>query len=137
MMYLLDTNVISETIKRSPNQKVLSWLSAIDINKFSLSVITLGEIRKGIEKLSDLSQKQKIIQWLETDLTRRFFGRFIPIDECVVEKWGLICSHNSIPAIDGLIAASAMVHNHKLVTRNTKDFASIMGLETINPWSLE
>ena len=134
MMYLLDTNVISEMVKRSPSQKVLTWLSSIDINNFCLSVLTLGEIRKGVERLSDSSQKQKIIQWLEIDLPKRFIGRFIAIDERVAEKWGFISSKISIPAIDALLAASAIVHNLKLVTRNTKDFAAISGLEKINPW---
>ena len=135
-MYLLDTNVISETIKKSPNQKVLDFLMSIDADKFSLSVITLGEIRKGIEKLQDQSKKQKVIRWLEIDLLERFYGRIINIDAGVADKWGYICSLNNIPAIDALIAASAIVHNHKLVTRNIKDFESINGLEILNPWEI-
>ena len=134
-MYLLDTNVISETIKKSPNQKVLNFLMSIDADKFSLSVITLGEIRKGVEKLQDQSKKQKIIHWLEVDLVDRFYGRLINIDPEVADKWGYISSINNIPAIDALIAASAIVHNHKLITRNVKDFESINGLEIINPWN--
>jgi hypothetical protein len=133
-MYLLDTNVISETIKKLPNSRVAEWLSRIDNDKFSLSVLTLGEIRKGVEKLQDQPRKQKIIQWLEVDLIKHFYGRIINIDEVVADKWGYICSHVNIPAMDGLIAASAIVHNHKLVTRNVKDFQGVMGLEIINPW---
>ena len=135
-MYLLDTNVISETIKKAPNQKIINWLDSIDAEKFSLSVITLGEIRKGIEKLPDHTKKQQIIQWLETELIERFYGRIINIDAAVADKWGYITSIKNIPAIDALIAASAIVHNHKLVTRNVKDFESINGLEIINPWNL-
>lgn len=134
MSYLLDTNVISETIKKSPNEQVLRWLSAIDSRQFSLSVLTVGEIRKGVERLVDESKKQHIIQWLEVDLKKQFDGRLIPIDERVADKWGYICSIINIPAVDALIAASAMVHNLKIVTRNIKDFEKIVGLEIINPW---
>lgn len=135
-MYLLDTNVISETIKTQPNKKLLNWLNSISANKFALSVLTLGEIRKGIEKLSDQSKKQKIIQWLEIDLPKQFNERIIPICAEVADKWGYICSINNIPAIDALIAASALTHNLKLVTRNIKDFESIYSLEIINPWTI-
>ena len=134
MTYLLDTNVISETIKSAPNTAVLKWLSSIDSSEFCLSVLTLGEIRKRIEKLTDERRKQKIIRWLRSDLVKQFDGRIIRIDEEVADKWGYLSSIRTIPAIDGLIAASAIVHNHKLVTRNVKDFEGIIGLEIVNPW---
>lgn len=136
MMYLIDTNVISETIKKQPNPSVLNWLSSIDIKNLSLSVLTLGEIRKGVEKIEGEAKKQKIIHWLEVDLLECFYGRIIPIDASVADKWGYLCSLKNIPAIDGLIAASAITRNHKLVTRNVKDFKEIIGLEIINPWEL-
>ena len=136
MMYLLDTNVISETIKKSPNIKVINWLSRIDISKIALSVLTLGEIRKGAEKLADVQKKQKIIQWLEIDLLNGFLGRIISVDARVADKWGYICASTNLPAVDTLIAASALVHNLKLVTRNTKDFENIHGLEILNPWEM-
>lgn len=135
-MYLLDTNVISETIKNSPNPKVLEFLTSIDAYQFYLSVLTIGEIRKAIEKVMDQNKKQKIIQWLEYDLINKFQGRIINIDCAVAEKWGYISAVANIPAIDGLIGASALVHNLKLITRNTKDFSSIMGLEIIDPWNI-
>lgn len=134
MIYLLDTNIISETIKKQPNEKVLLWLRSIKIIHFSLSVLTLGEIRKGAEKLTDNVKKQKIIQWLEIDLLQKFHGRIISIDNQIADKWGYISSYCNIPAIDGLIAASALVHNQKLITRNVKDFKEVLGLEIINPW---
>lgn len=140
MIYLLDTNVISETIKKSPNKIVLDWLSAIDINQCALSVLTLGEIRRGAEMLENKQTKYKLIQWLEIDLLKQFYGRIISIDAKVADKWGYICSFmnqsNKILAIDTLIAASAIVHNLKVVTRNTKDFQEIIGLEIINPWDI-
>ena len=88
MIYMLDTNVISETLRKKPDEKVLNWLSSIDENKFSLSVLTLGEIRKGAESIKDQEKKQKIIQWLEIDLVKRFYGRIIHIDDVVADKWG-------------------------------------------------
>ena len=134
MTYLLDTNVISETIKKNPNENVIQWLSAIDADQYYLSVVSLGEIRKGVEKLTDLQKKQKIVQWLEIDLVKQFQGRIISIDPSIADKWGYLCSLFPIPAIDALIAASAIVYNLKLVTRNTKDFDKVLGLELINPW---
>lgn len=133
-MYLLDTNIISEAIKKSPNKKVIDWLSTLDSQKLFLSVLTLGEIRKGIEKLEDQAKKQKIIQWLEIELIEKFRDRIIMIDPIISDKWGYLTSLNNMPAIDALIAASAIVFNYKLVTRNVKDFRGITGLEIINPW---
>ena len=133
-MYLIDTNVISETIKKVPNQNVLKWLGQIDIYRIHLSVVTLGEVRKGIEQLDQESKRQKLIQWLEIDLMERFEGRIISIDAKIADKWGYLCSKVNVPAIDALIAASALVQNLKLVTRNTKDFEKIHGIEIINPW---
>ena len=134
MIYLLDTNVISETIRKIPDKKVVNWLKSIDSKNFSISVLTLGEIRKGIEKINEQAKKQKIIQWLEIDLLEQFKTQIIYIDALVADKWGYISSLQNIPAIDGLIAASALVHNLKLVTRNVKDFKGIRGLEIVNPW---
>lgn len=134
MSYLIDTNVISETVKKDPNHDVIRWLKAIDIEYLYISVITLGEIRKGIEKITDLGKKNKIIQWLEIELPKEFGSRIIDIDKNVADKWGYISANTRIPAIDGLIGASALVHNLKLVTRNVKDFQDIPGLEIINPW---
>ena len=134
MSYLLDTNIVSETIKKEANKVVISWLQSFDITYFHLSVLTLGEIRKGVEKLSDARKKQNIVRWLEIDLITKFSSRIIDIDKEVGDKWGYISAQSNVPAIDGLIAASALVHNLKLVTRNTKDFINIQGLELINPW---
>ncbi len=134
MIYLLDTNVISETVRHKPDSKVISWLKSIDPSFFSLSVITLGEIRKGTEKLHDGQRKQKLIQWLEIELLQTFQDRIIPITAEVADKWGYVSSTCNIAAVDGLIAASALVHNQRLVTRNVKDFKDIPGLEIINPW---
>lgn len=132
----MDTNIISETIKRTPNEAVISWLRGLDRSCCALSVLTLGEIRKGAQKLIESKKKHMIIQWLESDLLNEFSGRIISINQKVADKWGYISSNNNIPVIDGLIAASALVYNLKLVTRNTKDFMAVPGLELINPWEL-
>ena len=136
MKYLLDTNIISEAIKDRANQHVVDWLSSIDIEFCSLSVLTLGEIRKGVEKLSEGRKKQHLVQWLEIELIEKFHGRILKIDADVADKWGFISAQLkiSMPAIDTLIAATALVHNHKLVTRNIKDFINIPGLELVNPF---
>lgn len=134
-MYLLDTNAISEIIKPSPNKEFIQWLYSIPKSKLCLSVITIGEIRKGIEKLEDSLRKQKIISWLEIDLIKEFNNRIIDIDKNIADKWGYLCAITNIPAIDGLIGATALVHDLKLVTRNIKDFLPIIGLEIINPWN--
>lgn len=136
MIYLLDTNVISETVKPSPNPKVLAWLNDIPNHNLALSVLTLGEIRKGAEKHTDPRKKAKIIKWLEIDLVKWFENRIISIDMRVADKWGHLCgsSPQPLPAIDCLLAATALCHNLTLVTRNTKDFTSIPGLELFNPW---
>ncbi len=111
----------------------MAWFESVDNDLFFLNVLTLGEIRKGIEKLDDLGKKQKLIQWVDGDLVRNFSHRIIEIDSLVADKWGFISAYAPVPAIDGLIGASALVHNLTLVTRNTRDFSSIPGINLFNP----
>lgn len=137
MKYLLDTNVISETIKSNPNHNVLDWLFEIDVESFYISVISLGEIRRGIEKTNiDSKKKSKLINWLEQDIYRWFDGQILSVDGLVANKWGFICANakKTMPALDSLIAATALTHNLKLVTRNVKDFEQFKSLEIINPF---
>jgi len=138
MKYLLDTCVISELVKPIPNDKVTSWLSSIDESKLYISVLTFGEIEKGIEKLTDGSKKKRLKLWLEDDLKHRFEGRIIPIDLKVALKWGQIQAMSeqagkALPAIDGLIAVSAITSNCIVVTRNTADMEQ-SSAELLNPW---
>jgi toxin FitB len=135
MKYLVDTNVLSETFRAHPNPQVIAWFQTISAEELCISVLTLGEIRKGAEKLSDLKRKQKIIRWLEYDLITWFEDRVIEINYEVADKWGFILAQHKdpLPAIDSLIAATALTYNMKLVTRNVSDF-NIQGLEVINPW---
>lgn len=138
MKYLLDTCVISELIKPNPNRNVISWMQSIDETSLYLSVLTLGEIEKGIEKAANLKRKRKLQLWVEEDLKKRFSGRIIPIDSNVAVKWGSIQGAAELlgkpmPAIDGLIAVSGFVHNCVVVTRNISDMQQSTA-ELFNPW---
>lgn len=132
--YLLDTNVISELIKLPPNKHVMKWLHSTGLNNCYISVITLGEISKGVAKLHDSHSRDVILQWLEEELPQQFEGRILDIDASISNKWGDLVSVNKTPEMDAFIAASALVHGITLVTRNTKDFQNIEDLELVNPW---
>lgn len=139
MNYILDINVISELVKQSPVQSVLKWFDSVDNDKLCISVITLGEIRKGIVGIQNLDRQKQISNWLEIELPAYFEERILNIDSKVADMWGRLQSLKkgySLPAIDGIIAATARVHNLKLVTRNIKDFIHVP-IEMINPWSDE
>ena len=102
----------------------------------NLSVITIGEIRKGVNGITEATRRDKIIQWLEYELPNYFDGRILPIDAHAADRWGIFQCHvkgHVIPAIDCFIAAIASVHNLKLVTRNTKNFCRLP-IELVNPW---
>lgn len=134
MKYLLDTNVISETIRKTPETNVQKWFQTIPSNQLYASVLSLGEIRRGIEKLIDNSRKDSMTAWLENDLIFWFGENILPISSEIADKWGYITSLSTLPVIDSLLAATALVHNMKIVTRNTADFKMVAGLEIINPW---
>lgn len=135
MSYLIDTNILSETFKEKPNSRVIEWYGAVPSNSLYISVLTLGEIRKGIERLSAGKRKNELILWLEHQLPSWFGNRVLPITQEVCDRWGHLCAHcnRTLPAIDGLLASTALTHNLKLVTRNIKDF-ELAGLEVINPF---
>ena len=129
MKYLLDTNIISEFISKKPNQKVLNYVNSLDENSVYLSVITVGEIRFGIEKLDVENQKKKIdmlSNWLNNDLMQRFEGRILDIDMDIMLKWGEINAQlqkigKPMPIMDSLIASSCL-KEFVLITHNEKDF---------------
>lgn len=135
MSYLLDTNVLSETFKEKPNQQVIDWYNVVPSDALFISVLTLGEIRKGIERLSIGKRKNELILWLDHHLPLWFDNRILSITQEVSDRWGYLCAHckKTLPAIDGLLASTALTHNLKLVTRNVKDF-DLPGLEVINPF---
>lgn len=135
MSYLLDTNVLSELAKPKPNKKVVDWIRMIANHKLHISVLTLGEIRKGAEYVGDHRKKEKLRLWLEHELIPWFAGRILPIEEHVADRWGrlLASEKRPLPAIDSLLAATALHHDLALVTRNKADF-QFSALEVINPW---
>ncbi len=140
MKYLLDTCVISELIKKIPNKNVLRWLENQDEEDLYLSVLTFGEIQKGIEKAPDKIRKKKLQAWLEKDLRERFEGKIIPVDLKVAIKWGEIQGitekeGRTMPSIDGLIAISALAYGCTVVTRNTSDMENST-VELLNPWEV-
>jgi predicted nucleic acid-binding protein len=139
MKYLLDTCVISEIIRPQPDENVISWLQDKNENSLYLSVLTFGEIEKGIEKAVDPVRKRTLQLWVEQDLKQRFENRVIPIDLEISSRWGTIQGNaelvgKSMPVIDGLIAVSGLVHNCIVVTRNIADMEQ-SSVELLNPWS--
>ena len=134
MSYLLDTNVLSEPLKPQPSREVEAWLEAVSPDSLHLSVLCLGEIRSGIDRLGDGRRKAQLIRWLEVDLPAWFGERILPIDRAVADRWGhLLATHRQLDPVDAMLAATALVHNLRMVTRNTQHF-SVAGLELINPW---
>lgn len=135
MSYLLDTNVISEIVRPKPDEHVVNWFKTIPDEALYISVLTLGEIRKGAEMIPDDKRKEKIRIWLEIDLPQWFNDRILKIDHYIADRWGRLQSEmrKPIPAIDSLIAATALYHDLRLVTRNVKDF-KYPSLQVICPW---
>lgn len=138
MSYLIDTCCISELVKKKPNPTVIKWFADQDELSLYLSVITFGELRKGIEKLPDSKRRQWLNRWVKKDLSNRFKNRILSIHLQEINKWGQILAKaekagSPVPAIDALIAATALVHDLTVVTRNITDMKST-GVELSNPW---
>ena len=136
--FLLDTNIISELVKPKPEANVTEWIENTDESLLYLSVLTLGEIRRGIASLPQSRRRATLEAWLDKDLRARFEGRILVIDQEVADRWGFLTSaaRNSgivLPVIDGLLAATALEHNLTLVTRDTGQIPS-MGIAVFNPW---
>ena len=139
MRYLLDTCVISELVKPVPNRKVIDWLNELPSEALFLSVITIGELRKGLTRIPDSKRKQRLTVWLNT-LLEDYRERIFPIDLMVAENWGIIQGNaenagTPMSSIDGLVAATTYTHNLTLATRNENDFISSQ-IPIINPWRL-
>jgi predicted nucleic acid-binding protein len=138
MNYLLDTCVISEFTRRQPNQRVINWLDSIDEEILFISVITLGEIQHGIERLPDSHRKTELLVWMNNGLLQRFSKRMIGIDASTMLMWGsltvrLETSGQPMGVMDSLITASALQNNLIVATRNVADFLP-GGVQVINPW---
>ena len=138
MSYLLDTNAISEWARPRPDPGVVRWLDEVDEDRAYLSVITLGELRKGVDRLADGRRRERLDHWLTSQLPDRFGGRMLPVDAAVADEWGRLLARaeaagTTIAGIDALIAATASVHELRVVTRNVGHFQHT-GVEIICPW---
>ena len=137
--YLLDTKAISEVVRPRPNAGLLRWLASTDEDTLFLSVVTLGEIRKGVEQLADGPRKTRLAAWLSNDLPDRFVGRLLPVDANVALVWGRIVGDaarrgRTLDVTDALIAATAETYELAVATRNERHFAHT-GVAVINPWT--
>jgi predicted nucleic acid-binding protein len=132
--YLLDTNVVSETRKRQPDPSVIRWLEATGPDAHFVSALTLGEITKDIvqHRRRDPEGADRLARWL-TGLRELFTERILAVGDAEATCWGELAGRSALPVIDGLIAATALVHGLTLVTRNTKDFART-GAHLLDPW---
>jgi toxin FitB len=137
--FLLDTNVISEWVKPLPDRGVVEWLAAVDEDRIYISVITISELRFGIEKLPPGARRKRIEDWFTSDLPMRFDSRIIPINVTIADSCGKIRNQGReagrpIAPMDAFIAATAQIADLTLVTRDVSDF-EFLGLPIISPWT--
>jgi len=133
--FLLDTNVISETTKKRPNASLMAWLQSVPSTDLFLSVVTLGEIRKGVElkRTANPEDAARLETWLQT-LALRYRSRILVLDEEIADRWGrIMAAFPTVPIEDGQLAATALHHNLTLVTRNSRDVAPT-GVPHLNPF---
>lgn len=136
--FLLDTNVPSELIRVRPEPRVAAWLEAADEQQLFVSVVTIGELRKGFTILPQSKRRAFLEDWLRAELLPWFAGRILPVTQAIADRWGILDGESQLRGTplntaDGMIAATAIEHNLTLVTRNVKDF-SVLGLTIFNPW---
>lgn len=139
MAYLLDTNVLSELVRPTPDAAVVAWARGLAALDQYVSVLTLGEIGKGIALMSAGARQTQLAQWARTALPRQFLGRILPVDGDVAMSWGQLAAagHASgriLPVIDGLLVATAKVHGLTLATRDVADVVD-RGVPVFDPWS--
>jgi len=141
MKYLLDTCVISELVKKEPHPLVMRWMDAGDESKMYLSVLTIGELIKGITKLPDGERREKLQSWVSNDLAQRFGPRLLEIDAEISMVWGTLLGEaerrgEKLPVVDSLIAVSANVHDLIVATRNVKEMERCQ-VKVFNPWEIQ
>ena len=138
MSFLLDTSVISELVRKIPHRPVLVWVGAQDEISLYISVVTIGELEKGIARLPASARKNNLQSWVRRDLVERFGERLLPVDVRTATRWGALTGESEkrgqpLPVIDSLIAATALVHGLVVVTRNVEDFRRC-SVVCVNPW---
>lgn len=138
MNYLLDTCLLSELTKKNPSASVVEWIERRDEQSLFLSVLTIGEIEKGVAKLPDSKKKSTLRSWLRHDLCERFNGRILEISKQVAENWGKVLGEAErdglkLPVIDSLIAATAATHDLAVVTRDSSHMEKF-GIQVVVPW---
>jgi len=138
MSFLLDTNAISEWVKPRPNPGLIGWMESTDEDRVFISVITLAELRYGVEGMAAGSRRSRLEQWLRDELPLRFEGRILPVAVDVAEAWGTTLSRSEaagrpIGAMDAFLAATAEIRRLTLVTRNVSDFPLLKTV--LNPWT--
>ena len=138
MSFLLDTAVVSELVGKSPSATVLKWIDNQVEASLYLSVLTIGELEKGIARLSASPRRNRLQSWVRRDLAARFGERLLPVDARTAARWGALTGESEnrgrpLPVIDSLIAATALMHGLTVVTRNVQDFERC-GATCINPW---
>ena len=139
MSFLLDTNVVSEWVKARPNPGVVAWMAQADEDRVFMSVVTLAELRRGIERMAAGKRRNRLDEWLRDELPLRFEGRMLSVDAMVADAWGKVVARSEVvgrpmSAMDAFLAATAEVHGLTLVTRNDSDFQrSVKAL--VNPWT--
>jgi predicted nucleic acid-binding protein len=138
--FLLDTNVVSEWIKPQPHTGVVTWLADIDEDRVFLSVVTLAELRHGIERMTIGKRRIRLEQWVQDELPQRFENRLLDINPGIADVWGRVVAHSQaagrqMSSMDAFIAATAAVHQLTLVTRNVADFESA-NISLLNPWDI-
>lgn len=133
--YLLDTNVVSETRKRQPHAGVVEVLRSIASNRVFISVITLGELRRGVaaKRRSDPVAASAIERWVD-ELQSRYLDQLLPVDVAVANLWGELTSPGGVPVIDALIAATTIQHDLAVVTRNVHDYGRFE-VDLVDPWA--
>jgi len=139
MNFLLDTNVVSEPMKPRPNPGVITWLASVNEDSVYLSVVTLTELRYGIERLASGTRRRRLDDWLRQDLPLRFEGRIVPVDATVADACGRLVARSEasgrpIEPRDAFIAATAEAYDMTLVTRNVSDFHSTLK-SILSPWT--
>jgi predicted nucleic acid-binding protein len=135
--YLLDTNVVSEVRRQRPDPGVMQWFDSVRADQLYLSVMVVGEIRHGIERLArrDPGRAGGFEKWL-IDLQELYGDRVVPVTAAIAEVWGRLIAGDPLPVADGLMAATALVHGWTFVTRNTADVVQT-GVRLVNPFGVD